>query len=164
MSGRPEQNRGMATSIDTARPETAVPALAVNNAPAAAGSAPAGPPQGVALAAFRAGRSEADRTTDLLAFAIAAERGLPSTPDAVERARREADAALGEFSLRYVHNNVEQIRQEAVATHLGHLPRPPGFLRLVAANLVALAVAAGLGAWLWTRPDVLAALSGLVGN
>ena len=116
-----------------------------------------------ALTAFRGGRSEIDRTADLLAFAIATERGLAPTPDTVERARREADAALGEYSIRHLHNTVEQIRQEAVATHLGRLRPPPGFGALVAANLIALAIAGALGAWLWTRPDVRAAIAGLLG-
>ena len=127
------------------------------------GPAPGPAPAGHALAAFRAGRGETDRTTDLLAFAIAAERGLAATPDAVERARREADAALGDYSIRHLHNTVEQIRQEAVAAHLGRLRPPPGFARLVAANLVALAIAGGLAAWLSTFPEVRAALSGLMG-
>lgn len=126
-------------------------------------SAAAGPAAGPALAPFRAGRSEAERTADLLAFAIATERGLASTPDAVERARREADAALGDYSLRHLHNTVEQIRQEAVAAHLGRLRPPPGFPRLVLANLVALAAAGALAAWLSTRPDIRDALAGLVG-
>jgi hypothetical protein len=131
---------------------------------------PSGPPAGgataapSALAAFRAGRSEVDRTADLLAFAIAAERGLAATPDSVERARREADAALGDHALRYLHNNVEQIRREAIAEHLRGLRPPPGFPQLVAANLVALAVAGGAAAWAWTRPEVRTALAGLIGG
>ncbi len=125
--------------------------------------APAAAPD-AALAAFRGGRSEVDRTADLLAFAIATERGLAPTPDAVERARREADAALGDHAIRYLHNNVEQIRKEAVAAHLGRLRPPPGFATLVAANLVALAAAAALGAWLWRRPDIQAAIAGLLGG
>ncbi|MBD0274048.1 MAG: hypothetical protein ICV73_19235 [Acetobacteraceae bacterium] len=122
---------------------------------------PAGP---VALADFRAGRSDAERTADLLAFAIATERALPPTPDAVDRARREADAALGDYSVRYLHNTVEQIRQEAVAAHLGRLRPPPGLPKLVAANLVALAIAGAAAAWLYTRPEVRAALAGLLGG
>ncbi len=153
--------------IDTVRTDSGTP-RATNDIGSPAG-APAGvptavPPSGPALAAFRAGRSGAERTTDLLAFAIAMEKGLPPTPDGVERARQEADAALGDHSIRYLHNNVEQIRQEAVAAHLGRLRPSPGFLRLVAANLVALAVAGGLAAWLWTRPEVRTALAGLLGN
>jgi hypothetical protein len=123
-------------------------------------AAPAGP----ALAHFRAGRSETDRTADLLAYAIAAERGLPPTPEGIERARQEADAALSDHSIRYLHNNIEQVRQEAVAAHLGRLRPPPGFARLVAANLVALAAAGGLAAWAWTRPEVRTAVAGLLGN
>lgn len=121
-------------------------------------------PAPVPLAAFRGGRSEVDRTADLLAFAIATERGLAPTPDGVERARREADAALGDYCIRHLHNNVEQIRQEAVAAHLGSLRPPPSFGALVLANLVALAAAGALGAWLWTRPDIRATVVGLLGG
>lgn len=134
----------------------------MNDADPSAGQPGAAPPAGAALAAFRAGRSEAERTADLLAFAIATERGLAPTPETVELARREADSALGDYSLRHVHNSVEQIRQEAVAEHLGRLRSPPGFARLVAANLVALAIVGGLAAWLSTRPDMMTALSGLL--
>ena len=158
-------------SIDTVRPEAGTPRTMEDTGPpgaadsgAAAGVGAAAPPSGPALAAFRAGRSEAYRTADLLAFAIAAERGLAATPDAVERARQEADAALGDYSVRYLHNNIEQIRQEAVAEHLGRLRPPPGFPRLVAANLVALVVAGASAAWLWTSPEIRAALAGLLGG
>lgn len=143
--------------------DTALPDADTHRAKNDLGPAP-GPAAGHALAAFRAGRSETDRTADLLAFAIAAERGLPATPDAIERARREADAALGDYSIRHLHNAVEQIRQEAVAAHLGRLRPPPGFVRLVAANLVAIAITGGLAAWLSTLPEVRAALSGLLGG
>jgi hypothetical protein len=122
------------------------------------------PHPGSVLAAFRNGRSEVERTADLLAFAIATERGLAPTPDAIERARREAESALGDYSIRHLHNTVEQIRQEAVAAHLGRLRSPPGFPQLVAANLVALAAAGALCAWLWTLPDVRAAFAGLMGG
>jgi hypothetical protein len=116
------------------------------------------------LASFRAGRSEAERTADLLAFAVAVDRGLPQTPDGIERARQEADAVLGDYSLRYLHNAVERIRQEAIAAHIGRLRQPPGFLALVVANLIALVLAGALGAWLYTRPEFWAALAGLLGN
>ena len=155
-------------SIETLRPDADL-SRATNDIGSQAGSPPgpapaaaSGPAAGPALAAFRAGRSEVDRATDLLAFAIAVERGLSATPDAIERARREADAALGDHSLRYLHNNVEQIRQEAVAAHLGGLRQPPGFLKLVGANLVAIAVAAAAAGGLYMRPDLLDAVSGLL--
>ena len=161
-------------SINTVRPEAGTPRTMEDTGPPAAadsgaaagvgaGSA-AAPPAGPALAAFRSGRSEAHRTADLLAFAIAAERGSAATPDVVERARQEADAALSDYSVRYLHNNIEQIRQEAVAEHLGRLRPPPGFPRLVAANLVALVVAGASAAWLWTIPEIRAALAGLLGG
>lgn len=143
--------------------DTALPDADAHRAKNDLGPQP-GPSADHALAAFRAGRSQTDRTADLLAFAIAAERGLAATPDAVELARREADAELGKYSIRHLHNTVEQIRQEAVAAHLGRLRPPPGFVRLVAANLVAIAIAGGLAAWLSTRPEVRAALSGLLGG
>jgi hypothetical protein len=41
---------------------------------------------------------------------------------------------------------------------------PPGFPRLVAANLVALAVAGTLAAWFSTRPEARAAFAGLLGG
>lgn len=156
-------------SIDTLR-QDAASSRATNESGSPAGPALGSPPgaapspaNGPALAAFRAGRSEVERTTDLLAFAIAVERGLAATPDAVERARREADAALGDHSLRYLHNNVEQIRQEAVAAHLGGLPRPPGLLKLFFANLAAIAAAVAIAGAAWTRPEVRAFVSGLLG-
>ena len=153
---RPEDVGAPRTTDDTGSPGDSASAVAA----ATAANAAAAPP----LADFRAGRSEADRTADLLAFAIAMERGFAATPEAVERARRAADAALGDFALRYLHNSVERIRQEAVAEHLGRLRPPPGFPRLVAANLVALVVAGAAAAWLWTLPGGRAALAGLLGG
>ena len=158
-------------SIETVRPDAGT-TRPMNDAASPLGPAlgppagsPAGPPfAGPALEAFRAGRSDVERTADLLAFAIATERGYPRTPDAVERARRDADAALGDYSLRYLHNTVEQIRQEAVAEHLGRLRPPPGFVRLVTANLVAIAVASALAWWLGSRPEIRTALEGLLGG
>jgi hypothetical protein len=154
-------------SIDTLHPDAATTRADddTGRRPAGTpGAAPVVPPAGgAALAAFRDGRSEADRTADLLAFAIATERGLAPTPDAVERARRDADAALGAYSIRHLHNHVEQIRQEAVAAHVGRLRQPPGFPVLVAANLVALAAAGAFGAWLWARPHIMATITGMLG-
>ena len=152
--------------IDTLHPDAGTARATDETGPPIISAAPAAPTgtATTALTAFRGGRSEVDRTADLLAFAIAVERGLAPTPDAVERARREAEAALGDYSVRYLHNNVEQIRQEALAAHLGRLRQPPSFALLVAANLFALAIAGALGAWLWARPDIRAALTGLLGG
>ena len=167
-SGSPERSRGVA-SINTPRPDAGTPRATDDigppaDAPPAAVLRAAAQSAGPALASFRAGRSEAERIPDLLAFAIATERGFPPTSDGIERARREADAALGDHSIRYLHNTVEQIRQEAVAAHLGRPRPPPGFARLVAANVVALALAGGLAFWASTRPEVRTALAGLLGS
>jgi hypothetical protein len=153
--------------IDTVRTDAA-PVRVMNDTGSPAGEplgTPAGPPSAPpALDAFRAGRSDAERTADLMAFAIATERGLPQTPEGIERARQDADAALGDHSLRYLHNHVAQLRQEAIAEHLGRLRKPPGFTGLVIANLVALALAGALAFLAWSQPEVRAAASGLLGG
>ncbi len=115
-----------------------------------------------AVAAFRAGRGAEDRVVDLLAFAMAAERGEEATPEAVERLRQEAGTALSDFAFRYLHNTIDQVRRDAVAEHLGQFRQPPGFPRLVLANLVALAVAGLAAWWLAQHPALLAGLSGLL--
>jgi hypothetical protein len=114
------------------------------------------------IAAFRGGRTQEDRLTDLLAFGLAADRGEPATPETVERTRQEAAAAMSDFAFRYLHNTVEQVRRDAVSEHLGRLRQPPGFLTLVLANLAALAVAGVAGWWLALHPETLAGLSGLL--
>ena len=104
----------------------------------------------------------ADRLTGLLAFALAAERQAEATPETIARLRHEAEVALTEHAFRTLHNNVERLQQEAVLARLGHLPRPPGLLRLVSANLVALALAAAAAGWLALHPETLAGLTGLL--
>jgi hypothetical protein len=103
-----------------------------------------------------------DRLTGLVAFALAAERGEEASPETIARCHREAEAALCDHALRYLHNNIERLRQEAVAEQIGRLHHPPGFLRLVAANLVALAIIGAAGAWLALHPETLAGLAGLL--
>ena len=114
------------------------------------------------LAAFRAGRPDEERLVDLLAYALGAEKGQPAVPEAVEGLRREASKALSEHAFRYLHNSVEQIRREAVTEHLGALRRPPGFFRLILANLVALAVGALIALGLAPYIATMAGLSGLM--
>ncbi len=110
--------------------------------------------------AFRAGDSEEDRLVAQLAFAMAAERGLAASPETVESLRTQAAATLSAFAFRYLHNRVEEIRREAVAAQLGRIGRPPGFLRLVLANLAALAIAAVAGGWIALYPETLSGLLG----
>ncbi len=119
--------------------------------------APAATPPVPSLAAFRTGQGEDDRLIAQVAFARAveqAERG-GTPPAAVEALRAQALAELSEFAFRYLHNRVEEVRREAVATQLGQLGRPPGFLRLVLANLVALLLAAAAVSWLAGHPETL---------
>ena len=101
-----------------------------------------------------------DRITGLLAFALAAERGDEASRETVIRCQREAETALCDYALRYLHNNIERIRQEAVAEQIGRLRHPPGFLRMVAANLVALVIIGAVGGWLALHPETLAGLAG----
>lgn len=137
------------------------PGTLVGSPAPATGGTPAEAPDPSGVAAFREGRGEEQRLVDLLAFALAAERQQTPTPDAIDRLRHEATAALSDHAFRYLHNTVEQVRRDAVAEHLGRFRKPPGFLSLVAANLVALALVAGAGCWLALHPETLAGLSGL---
>ncbi len=127
----------------------------------------AGGPRGMSdappsLADFRSGDGEEDRLIALLAYGLAVERGGPVTPGTIEALRREAAKSLSDYSFRYLHNTVEQVRRDAVAEHLGRLRPPPSFLRLVLANLAALALAGLVGGWLALHPATLAGLSGLL--
>jgi hypothetical protein len=145
-------------SIETFRPDASGPA------PQTAAQPDGGslPEPATSPAAFQADQPGDNRLAGLLAFALAAERQEAADPETVARLKREAEAALCDHAFRYLHNNVEHLRREAVAEQLGHLPRPPGLLRLVAANLVALAIAGAAGGWLALHPQTLAGLTGLL--
>lgn len=114
------------------------------------------------LALFRDGRPAEARLVDLVAFAIAAESGRPATPEAVGELREQASAALSEHAFRYLHNQVEQIRRDAVAEELGRIARPLGFGKLLLANLLAIGLAGLVGTWLALHPATLAGLAGLL--
>ncbi len=137
-------------------------AMTDTSPPAApAGTAPP-PPRLPDAAAFRTGQGEDDRLIGQLAFARAVERGEAAAPAAetVEALRAQALADLSEFAFRYLHNRVEEVRREAVAAELARFGQPPSFLRLVAANLIALALGGALAAWLISQPEALAPLLG----
>lgn len=130
---------------------------------AAGGGAPdkpsaATPPR---LADYLSGEPDR-RLADLLAYALAVEAGPDSPGPEILRGRAEAE--LANHAARTMHNRIEEIRHEAVRDHVGSIRQPPGLLRLVFANLVALGLA-GLG-WLWLsqRPDLLAILRGWMGG
>lgn len=93
-----------------------------------------------------------------VAFALATERGEPAAPEVVERLRNEAAAALSTYAFRYLHNATEEVRRQAIAEHVGRLRPPPGFLRLLLANLLALGIAAGIAGWAATQPERVDAL------
>ena len=119
-------------------------------------------PHEAALHTFREGRAEEHRLADLLAFALATEKGQAATSEAVERLRHEAAAALADHAFRYLHNSIDQVRRDAVADYLGRIRKPPGFVSVVAANLLALLIVGGVAAWLALHPETLAGLSGLL--
>jgi hypothetical protein len=116
---------------------------------------------------FLSGREE-DGLRDLLAYGHYARatqdgrepvraEGDPATADMVERYRAQANAELHAFAFRYMHNQAETIRQEAVREQLGRLRQPPGLGKLVVANLLGL----GFAFLVWfslTNPDRAAAL------
>lgn len=114
------------------------------------------------LASFRAGRSPEERLVDLVAFALAAEKRQSPTQDTIERLRQEASAALSDHAFRYLHNSMEDIRQEAVRDRLGMLRQPPRFGTLLLANLLALVIAGLAASWLILHPATLAGLAGLL--
>lgn len=125
-----------------------------------AAEAAALPPSRASLDAFLTGRPGEDRMVGLLAFALATEAGAAPTPDVIDRHRQAAVTALSDHAFRYLHNTVEQIRRDAVAEQLGGLRRPPGFIRLVLANLLALALGGLAVGWAALHPETLADIVG----
>ncbi len=143
-----------------ARPAAPAPAAGANRPTAAA---PAAAPRPLGPAAFRTGDGPEERLIAQVAFALAAEAGpgqQPQTREAVEALRAQASAALSDFAFRYLHNRAEEIRREAAAEAAAGAPRPPGFLALVLANLVALVLAAAAAGALAMNPHLLAGLTG----
>jgi hypothetical protein len=109
--------------------------------------------------AFREG--EETRLRDLLAFAMAAEAGQPVGPGDIASLRQKAEADLQAHAFRTLHNQVEAIRIEAMREGMQRGGRGPGLLRLVIGNLVAIAIAAGLGWLAWRhQADLLTLLNG----
>jgi hypothetical protein len=135
----------------------------VNERPAGA-DAPATPP--LPVRAFLSGKAD-DLVIDLLAYALYARereaRGpmassVPGEDDPVLRFRREATADLTNFTFRFFHNKVEEIRLTAVREHLGALPRPPGFLRLATASAVGVSAVGAAALWAMGQGGLLSAM------
>ncbi len=147
-------------SIETIRPDAA--GTAARDAEPS-GDGRAGLPNPAAFEIGQhSGQPEEQRLANLLAFAMATERREVPNPDTVARLRREAEGALCDHAFRYLHNNIEQLQRDAVTQQLGRLPRPPGMIRLVAANLIALAIVGAIVGWLALNPETLAGLAGFL--
>jgi hypothetical protein len=138
-----------------------------NDRPAGA-ETPATPP--LPVRAFLSGKAD-DLVIDLLAYALYARDREARGPVAAEgngeddpvlRFRREANADLTNFTFRFFHNKVEEIRNTAVREHLGGLPRPPGFLRLVGASAVAVAGVGAAALWAMGHGGLLATMAARV--
>lgn len=146
-------------------------------APVPAGRAPLAPAattQVLPPSAFRTGRAE-DALRDALGYGLyarAAEDGReparaagdPATADMVERYRSQANADMHAFAFRYMHNQAEQIRTDAVREHLAALRRPPGFGTLVLANLAAIALAWLAWGLIAPAADAAGGAAGLAGQ
>jgi hypothetical protein len=113
---------------------------------------------------FLARRPAEERLVNLVAFALAAEAKDPPTDDTLAARRREADKLLTENAFRTLHNQLAEIRREAVAEHMAALRPPLGFWGVAAACGAALLVF-GLGTlWLVAHPGSLAALTSMMGG
>jgi len=142
----------------------------MNSGTAAAATSPERPAR-LPVGAFLSGRAD-DLVVDLLAYALYA-RGLETRgaetraaegrgegqEDVVTRCRREAAAELTTFAYRFFHNQVEEIRIAAVRDHLGALPRPPGFLRLVLASALGIALVGAGALWAMGQGGLLAEMA-----
>jgi hypothetical protein len=106
--------------------------------------------------AFREG--EETRLRDLLAFAMAADAAQPVGPGDIATFRQKAEAELHGHAFRILHNQVEAIRTDAVREGMQRSARGPGLIRLVFANLLAIALAVGLGWLAWRNQAVLLSL------
>ncbi|MCU0983402.1 MAG: hypothetical protein MUC89_00475 [Acetobacteraceae bacterium] len=122
--------------------------------------------------AFLSGKAD-DLVVDLLAFALYAREREARGPvaaegsgqeDPVQRFRREANADLTNFTYRFFHNQVQDIRNSAVREHLGTLPRPPGFLRLVGANAVAVIAVGAATLWAMGQGGLLSEMAARVAS
>ena len=155
MSATQSQPESVAPAAPAPQAQPAQPAQAQPAAPPRPTAPPRKPPGGV-LAPWMAGRPKDERLVNLLAFAMATETGgLVLTPDLVVKLREEAHAELATYTIRNLHNRVEEIRQQAIMDHVGRLKRPPGFIKLVLANMVALVLVGGLAAGAWLHPEWL---------
>jgi hypothetical protein len=130
--------------------------------PAADAAANDSAPASGEIRLWLAGRPAEERVVNLVAFAMATERGLVVTPETMQAQRDQAYSVLATYSIRNLHNRVLEIRQEAVLEHLGRVARSAGFIKIVMANMLALILAGSIAGALYLHPETLAALAGLL--
>ena len=138
----------------TAGDTGANPAVAATAEPLARPGPRLVPPVEPGLDAFQSGPET--RLRDLLAFGLAAEAGKPVAAGDIAMLRQKADAELHAHALRTLHNQVETLRLEAATEALARAGRSIGFWSVLAANLLALAIAGGVGWMLWHAARPLA--------
>lgn len=140
------------------------PPVAPAMAPAPEPTPAAGDRRPTPLDPWLDGQPEDRRNTNLLAFALATAQRVNPTTEGIARMRQQADAELAGHAMRYLHNRVEEIRQQAVQERLAGLRQPPGFGSLVLANLLALALAGAMLALHLRHPGLLDSLGTWLGD
>lgn len=104
--------------------------------------------------------AEPERVEVLLAQALAAEAGA----EVDQSHEAEASRLLTDHAFRLLHNQLGEVRREAVAEHLAGLRPPPGFWRIFLAALLAALAAGAVGIFLIARPGLLAQLTAMLGG
>jgi hypothetical protein len=104
--------------------------------------------------------TQPERVEGLVAQALAAEMG-----DEVDHAHEaEASRLLTDYAFRLLHNQLGEVRREAVAEHMAGLRPPPRFWTIFFASLLAALTTGGIGLFLIARPALLAQLTAKLGG
>lgn len=104
--------------------------------------------------------AQPDRVEVLVAQALAAEAG----EEVGQSHEAEASRLLTDHAFRLLHNQLGELRREAVAEHLAGLRPPPGFWTIFLAALLASLAMAAIGLFLIARPGLLAQLTAMLGG
>jgi hypothetical protein len=104
--------------------------------------------------------TQPERVEGLVAQALAAEAGeeLDHSHEA------EASRLLTDHAFRLLHNQLAEVRREAVAEHMAGLQPPPRFWTIFFASLLATLATGGIAIFLIARPDLLAQLTAKLGG
>ncbi|HZH45152.1 MAG TPA: hypothetical protein VEY31_00815 [Roseococcus sp.] len=104
--------------------------------------------------------AEPERVQVLVAQALATEAGHPLD----KSHEAEASRLLTDHAFRLLHNQLAEVRREAVAEHLAGQRRPAGFWTIFGAGLLAALVVGLAGIFLIARPALLAQLTAMLGG